>query len=56
MAELIKEHIDGKLSGFRHSPHAGVEHATEKEARPKSIILGVLRRDDLVHDSLLLAN
>ena len=56
VAELIKEYIDRKLSGLRHSPHAGVEHAAEKEARPKAIILSVLSRDDLVHDGLLLAD
>lgn len=56
VAELIKEHIDGKLSGFRHFPHAGVEHAAEKEARPEAIVFGVLSRDDLVHDGLLMAD
>ena len=56
VAELIKEHIDGKLSGSRHTPHAGVEHAAEKEARPEAIVFGVLSRDDLVHDGLLLAD
>lgn len=56
MAELIKEHIDGKLSGSRHTPHAGVEHAAEEKARPEAIVFGVLRRDDLVHDGLLLAD
>lgn len=56
MAEFIEEYIDGKLSGFRHSPHAGIEHAAKEKARPKTIILGVLRGDDLVHDGLLLTD
>lgn len=56
MAELIKEHVDRKLSGFRHTPHAGVEHATKEKAGPKTVVLSVLGWNNLVHDGLLQAN
>ncbi len=34
--------------------HTNVKHTAKKQAGPKAVIFGVLRRDNLVHDGLLL--